>query len=70
VSPFWAHGSEFLCGFKADWPFPIIAEKSTPKLRRGVLLIKFPYEDIVANSKFANSFAALQKVFGRIGTLI
>jgi len=63
-SPLWAHGPKFLCGLKVDWPTPIIAEKPPLEVRRRILLIKSPYEDIVASSKFANSFAALHRIFG------
>jgi len=31
-----------------------------------ILLVKSPYEDLVASSKFAKSLAALQRVFGYI----
>jgi len=65
-SPFWAHGPAFLCASKADWSPPIIAEKLTHELRRRTLLIKPPYEDIVASSKYANSFTAFQRVLGYI----
>jgi len=65
-SPLWAHRPKFLCGPKADWPTPITAEKPTLEVRRRILLTKSPYEDIVASSKFANSFAALQRIFGYV----
>jgi len=63
-SPLWAHGPKFLCGPKADWPTPITAERPTLEVCRRILLTKSPYEGIVAGSKFANFFAALQRIFG------
>jgi len=65
-SPLWAHGPKFFCGPKADWPTPITSKKLTLEVRRRILLTKSPYEDKVASSKFANSFAALQKIFGYV----
>ncbi|XP_043063573.1 uncharacterized protein LOC122319825 [Drosophila ficusphila] len=65
-SPIWFNGPTFLCRPKIDWPSPILAEKSTLELRRKVLLIKSPYVDIIACSKFANSFASLQRIFGYV----
>jgi len=62
----WAHGPKLLCGPKADWPTPITAEKPTLEVRRRILLTKSPYEDLGASSKFANSFAALQRIFGYV----
>jgi len=65
-SPLCAYGPKFLCGPKADWPTPITAEKPTPEVRRRILLAKSPYEIIVASSKYANSFGALQRIFGYV----
>jgi len=51
---------------KADWPTPITAEKPTLEVRRRILLTKSASEDIVASSKLANSFAAVQRIFGYV----
>jgi len=59
-------GSKFLCGPKADWSTPITAEKPTLEVRRRIILTKSPYGVIVASSKCANSFAALQRIFGYV----
>ncbi|XP_041448448.1 uncharacterized protein LOC121404005 [Drosophila obscura] len=65
-SPLWAHGPPFLCGSSDDWPPTILPVKPTLELRRKVLLVKSPYVDIVSESKYANSFASMQRVFGYI----
>jgi len=45
---------------------PLLESQRLRRIRRRILLIKSPYEDIVSSSKFANSFAALQGIFGYV----
>ncbi|KAH8315771.1 hypothetical protein KR067_001619, partial [Drosophila pandora] len=62
----WPHGTAFLLGLQDQWPAAVLSEKPTLELRARVLLIKSPYFDVTAGSKYANSFPALQRGFAYV----
>ncbi|XP_044312743.1 uncharacterized protein LOC123037186 [Drosophila rhopaloa] len=66
VDELWAHGPPFLLGPQDEWPVAVPAERPTLELRAKVLLIQSPYVDIIAASKYANSFSSLQRVFAYV----
>ncbi|XP_044312542.1 uncharacterized protein LOC123037110 [Drosophila rhopaloa] len=55
-----------LLGPQDEWPVAVPAERPTLELRAKVLLIQSPYVDIIAASKYANSFSSLQRVFAYV----
>ncbi|XP_044315306.1 uncharacterized protein LOC123037686 [Drosophila rhopaloa] len=66
LSHTWAHGPPFLLGPQDEWPVAVPAERPTLELRAKALLMQSPYVDIIAASKYANSFSSLQRVFAYV----